>query len=490
MPLSVDGNTSKKSSLADVRALRRQLAERIQTGWEYPPCPRSHPYPENTGQTTTRIPLADLLKGDYSASNTLAERQGADYTINDERVLGWQERTIASSDPSSDEQGNQEVWEATEKRSQVNSGRSPKSSVDVGSSSLGSRLLRGKEKLKSVSKRLSLSDDSQLLSPDAMNKALRLEEEQAEQVREASRRRYEKKQRRRRRLEEEMGWNEGLAFWVRRRDAWCCAKTVECEDSSLKTSGFSNRRSEESILTDVHDNAILPVNDIDRVQDESLDHTALDLGIFTRSNQDRTSTSSSTTVISSVGSASTTLTVPPTVPSEIIGSKPDATTLVPLVAPILPTTDPTRSSLGPSLYPSIYSKTVLQSLTPSVPINLSHMVPALVDGWKRDGEWPTPGIGGGVTGIALPSGPLGNRKGATAAVRRRRPTREISTAGAFAHAVESRGLRTDSAVRGKIAVEAPLVKTTQSPRKRQETHEAIPPQRPSSPAAVVMKDVV
>ncbi|KAI9666951.1 MAG: hypothetical protein M1831_001456 [Alyxoria varia] len=108
------------------------------------------------------------------------------------------------------------------------------------------------------------------------------------------------------------------------------------------------------------------------------------------------------------------------------------TTLIPLANPILPTTDPTRQSLlllsqkasassptttNPTdtsetdklnyLHTSIYSKVILQSLTPSVPINLQVLVSALVSGWKRDGEWPA----GTTNGTAVANGAGGGDGG-------------------------------------------------------------------------------
>lgn len=45
------------------------------------------------------------------------------------------------------------------------------------------------------------------------------------------------------------------------------------------------------------------------------------------------------------------------------------------------------------MYPEIYNKIILQSRTPSVPINLLTLLRALVQGWKDDGEWPPkPGV--------------------------------------------------------------------------------------------------
>lgn len=63
-------------------------------------------------------------------------------------------------------------------------------------------------------------------------------------------------------------------------------------------------------------------------------------------------------------------------------------TIVPVPAPILPPSNPLRSSIQPSHYLQLYDKLIVNSLTPSCPINLSDMLSACVAGWKRDGEWP------------------------------------------------------------------------------------------------------
>jgi hypothetical protein len=61
--------------------------------------------------------------------------------------------------------------------------------------------------------------------------------------------------------------------------------------------------------------------------------------------------------------------------------------LVPVMAKILPH-HPIRRKMSPSMYPEIYNKIIVQSRTPSVPINLGVMIHALVKGWIDDGEWP------------------------------------------------------------------------------------------------------
>ena len=62
--------------------------------------------------------------------------------------------------------------------------------------------------------------------------------------------------------------------------------------------------------------------------------------------------------------------------------------LVPLPPPLLPPTNPIRAAISPATYPSIYSKIVVQGLSPTIPVNLKDVVCAMVDGWKKDGEWP------------------------------------------------------------------------------------------------------
>ena len=62
-------------------------------------------------------------------------------------------------------------------------------------------------------------------------------------------------------------------------------------------------------------------------------------------------------------------------------------TLIPIPPPLL-ANNPIRLSITPKIYPEIYSKVVSSARTPSVPINLSDMTRALVQGWKDSGEWP------------------------------------------------------------------------------------------------------
>lgn len=66
----------------------------------------------------------------------------------------------------------------------------------------------------------------------------------------------------------------------------------------------------------------------------------------------------------------------------------DPPTLVPVPPPLVPLSNAVRAAITPATYPSIYSKIVVQGLAPTIPVNLGDVVRAMVEGWKRDGEWP------------------------------------------------------------------------------------------------------
>ncbi|KAF2105323.1 hypothetical protein BDV96DRAFT_509591 [Lophiotrema nucula] len=65
----------------------------------------------------------------------------------------------------------------------------------------------------------------------------------------------------------------------------------------------------------------------------------------------------------------------------------DNDALIPIAPRLLPGSS-VRDSITPKAYHDIYEKVVITSRTPTVPINLSDMTRALVQGWKENGEWP------------------------------------------------------------------------------------------------------
>lgn len=166
-------------------------------------------------------------------------------------------------------------------------------------------------------------------------------------------RRERRKRRRWEKVEEERTWNDGLEHWMRRRDVWCCARTTA-------TVG------EKRVL-----------------EEESLASSSSSATTTTTSSSPRSSTSSTTAQLSSATETSSLATSPDLTPTTLTFP----TLLLPLAPPILKN-HPIRRKITPNTYPEIYSKIILQSRTPSVPINLQILVHALVQGWKDDGEWP------------------------------------------------------------------------------------------------------
>lgn len=169
---------------------------------------------------------------------------------------------------------------------------------------------------------------------------------------EIANRRAARRRRRRERLEEEMTWNDGMSHFMARRDAWCGARTIE------QVRALEARRADDAKADAASASA-------------------------STGSTPRTSTSSTT-----AASASTTATSPdPNIHVAGMTVAPPSSVLIPVTARIMPD-HPIRRRISPGMYSEIYSKIILQSRTPSVPINLSNMIHALVQGWKEDGEWP------------------------------------------------------------------------------------------------------
>ncbi|OSS50025.1 hypothetical protein B5807_04790 [Epicoccum nigrum] len=189
-----------------------------------------------------------------------------------------------------------------------------------------------------------------------------------------------RRRRRRARLEEEMGVNEGLRIWVERRDAWTGARSVR---------RFAERR---------HGRVRALACGAQGGGGGGVGFGAMGSGVL---RDDATFTTATATADGEadpmdVDQATTTTTADDALPSA---------DTVPVAPPLLPS-NPIRASITPKTYPDLYAKIVASSRTPSVPINLSDMTRALVQGWKDANEWP-PKIGA-VDPLA------GRRKGAGA----------------------------------------------------------------------------
>ncbi|KAI3393904.1 hypothetical protein diail_3507 [Diaporthe ilicicola] len=196
------------------------------------------------------------------------------------------------------------------------------------------------------------------------------------------------KTRRRREVRKEAAWNDGLACFEARRNAWTEAKVARARPKPASPVSPSSPRKGFFWRTHTHTSSnagqtaaspasvtspLTPVTTANSHPDTSQAHPG------------------------SAGSGNST-------PNENLSPKTSRSdhlqheqlqsqqlpveTLLPIAPPLLPPANPMRASITPALYASIYEKVVVHSLQPSCPINLGDMVRACVAGWKRDGEWP------------------------------------------------------------------------------------------------------
>ncbi|PGH36762.1 hypothetical protein GX50_00422 [[Emmonsia] crescens] len=208
----------------------------------------------------------------------------------------------------------------------------------------------------------------------------------------------ERKRKRRGIVEEELLWNEGLRIWMERRDAWTGARlptsaagsqgdgAIMGTVGSSEGSGAGSRIYEES-------------EDVDMVSPDSTAQGDAPSRPLSSSSAKAPQIANAQILSPSdslrdmgVKEATSPINIDDDNNNSIDANQPHfpqyEEPLIPVVEPLLPITNPVRASIKPSIYPSIYSKVVIQSLTPAIPINLSDVTKALVQGWKADGEWP------------------------------------------------------------------------------------------------------
>ncbi|KAG6026715.1 hypothetical protein E4U41_001187 [Claviceps citrina] len=185
-----------------------------------------------------------------------------------------------------------------------------------------------------------------------------------------------KKARRRRIVREEMSWNDGLACFEARRNAWTGAKTVRLHRKPVATPPASPR---------------LPRRFFFRRSMSGSPPRPTGPTLATNANH-----GGSTAAISDTSSVSKGSTKDLNKHPSIDSSASDAShkqpypveTMLPIGQPILPPSNPLRASISPTVYLSLYDKVILHNLQPACPVNLSDMLRSCVAGWKRDGEWP------------------------------------------------------------------------------------------------------
>lgn len=207
----------------------------------------------------------------------------------------------------------------------------------------------------------------------------------------------EGRRKRRRQMEEEMSWNEGLRTWMERRDAWSGARTRReiREREDARWPGVPEDGAEVAPAgADAVTNEATQAQEADPSEIEPSDLAA--------------KTETSLSISGKVGKADQGAKAdqeddeepsPPLPesdvhhhhhePEQISPEVPDEP-YIPVVPSIISNTNPIRASITSSMYPSIYSKVIVQSLTPTVPINLADVTKSMVQGWKADGQWPAP----------------------------------------------------------------------------------------------------
>lgn len=189
-----------------------------------------------------------------------------------------------------------------------------------------------------------------------------------------------RKARRRREIRKETAWNEGLACFEARRNAWTGAKVAQVrpKPSSPLSSASPRRgffwRTHSRTLSSNGQTPISPTSP-SPVSPSQSQH---DVAPFSPVEGDSENTTPHDTLSPKTSRTDSHKASEPML----------VETLLPVPPPLLPPANPMRASITPALYNSIYEKVVVNSLQPSCPINLSDMIRACVSGWKRDGEWP------------------------------------------------------------------------------------------------------
>jgi hypothetical protein len=190
-----------------------------------------------------------------------------------------------------------------------------------------------------------------------------------------------RKRRRRRALEEEMTYNRGLCFFLRRRNAWTSAVSrdsvkamAEVKDTFLPSVGSNSDTPESSSKSNPTDSAELASLPTDA------DSPIAPSSSISPDNESEFS--------------------PPPNPDTLTN------VLIPLAPPIVPASHPVRASILTRSDSELYEKIVRDNRTPAVPINLSQMMRVIVQGWKDEGNWPPRGTNMSSAG-QMPLGPNG-----------------------------------------------------------------------------------
>ncbi|KAK2003524.1 hypothetical protein LX36DRAFT_650928 [Colletotrichum falcatum] len=338
-----DPDLLSRDKLKQKEAVKKYLAAKVRNDWEFiwPPvasCPQNDHAPPG-GEGVDQV--------QQETSNPQAEEEAAAAASQDEAVESME------SDED-DEEGEDSDAESVY-------------------STISEDLARFRPRLEWVS---DLSDEDPPVSlspfrfdsPDAIGAAVKASA-------------ADKHARRRRAIRDEMAWNEGLACFEARRNAWTGARTVRVRTKPVSPAqtfsplsprrlffrtSFSHPSGQASPSPPLNSSQQRPSNEASNAVSDGSDLSKDPSKELTAQKSKESHKSAAP---------------PPTTTCPI-------ETIVPLSAPLLPPGNPMRASITPAVYMSLYEKVIVHALTPSCPVNLSDMIRACVVGWKRDGEWP------------------------------------------------------------------------------------------------------
>ncbi|KAK4926120.1 hypothetical protein LTR28_012179, partial [Elasticomyces elasticus] len=176
---------SSQESRDTAREARRFVAAKVRSDWHFHPLPTLVP--------TSTIPFDHGKSPAEDKQDAYLQKSGAQHQENDYELLAlrakeWRERTYSSADVSSSEV---------------------------------------EESPKSMSSRHSARQLFKFDSPDSIEDAMVA-------------RRMRRKRKREKALNDEISWNEGLAYFVARRNAWSCARNTDAKPTT--TNGATRPR--------------------------------------------------------------------------------------------------------------------------------------------------------------------------------------------------------------------------------------------------------
>ncbi|KAJ6440811.1 mitochondrial AAA ATPase [Purpureocillium lavendulum] len=328
-------------------AVKRYLSDKVKTDWQFTWPPQPH----------ASSPIArDASVGQEDAASTTAEpdqsSDGARAPVQDETRddAGYQvdEGSELEAPPSEDDQVDDDDDDAKSVYSIV--------SEDA------------------VHYRPRMEWTSELSDDDVPTSSSHVRFDGNNSVQSAADSQLEKRARRRRALREEIEWNEGLACFEARRNAWTGARTVRVRSKPASPPATSPRSPRRFFFR--HSMSGSPPSSIPSAAATSVEGsgTVSDTSSVARDTSDK-ELRKHRTQGSSVSDMATAKLYP-------------VETLLPIGQPLLPPNNPLRASISPSVYMSLYEKVILNNLQPACPVNLSDMLRSCVAGWKRDGEWP------------------------------------------------------------------------------------------------------